>query len=382
MAHAHRHERLFHTPVACTCGKALDLRSVTSHARTECPDRRIVCRFCGNAMRAGDAASDAVDRIRGYTAHEARCGGKTIKCHLCHASVRQRDLEVHARLHTLDTKSNAAGKAPPMRSDLGQTRSRTSTVAVGGVLTDAQRAAAWARAGFGPAPHELQPTSISLQGIPAAVATPPVERFPPGFLDPVPPTVYHPPNLCATVGCKCAAGTDGLPTALRLCSGCHTLLGCDEPAITPVLLKQLVKVLFLQLMKGCDRVGCTNAHCATARHAPSADTPASAAALALTLAKSAASGGGVPLCLGEHQQKFADTVAQVSSMGFPEAWCVLALDRTGGAFVGDCVRWLAFQCECPRTSWCLCQGGCVNAECGGVCYCLCVFLCDCMFVSR
>eukprot|EP00041_Stephanoeca_diplocostata_P043240 m.12319 g.12319 ORF g.12319 m.12319 type:complete len:805 (-) comp9701_c0_seq1:994-3408(-) len=346
-----KHERLFHTDVACSCGLQLSLRAIPTHARTACPDRRMVCRFCGNAMRAGAPASDAVDRIRGYTAHEAVCGGKTVLCHQCHVSVRQRDLDVHARLHALDPVGTATSATAP-RVDIP--RAPVSTIARGGV-SDAQREAAWARAGFGPAASSHVRGAVHPpRTAHAPAATPRVEHFPPGFLDPVPKTVHHPPDLCAAVGCMCAAGRH----ALGLCAACAAQLGSNGDAVLgPALLKQLVKVLYQQLTQGCGRHGCPNPHCATARTAPPTGeggraeaapptTTAAAAAAALQLAKSAANGNGVPLCLGEHQRKYADTVAHISSMGFPAAWCVLALDQTGDDVQGA-VMWLLSNAPQP-----------------------------------
>lgn len=84
-AHLPKHHSIFHSELNCEegCGAKLELREMHRHVKNECPWRFIVCRFCGDRVRAGGVAGDHYDRVRGHTAHEADCGSRTRVCNHC-----------------------------------------------------------------------------------------------------------------------------------------------------------------------------------------------------------------------------------------------------------------------------------------------------------
>lgn len=247
-----KHEHLFHTDMECACGETFDLRGLARHyIANVCPERIITCRFCGNEMRAGNAAADAVDRIRGYTEHEAVCGQKTILCHICNAYVRQRDLPVHAQLHSLDRQQGVGAYANARdgsEKHTGQrtpntgntTTSTTSTKTSSSTLTDAERQALWARAGFGHGGGGVgngqsntyssisQHASLPVAATTTATTANDNNAYPPGFFDPVEPVVRTPPVLCACTGCKYPKGLGAHANALGTCKQCWTQLGISS----------------------------------------------------------------------------------------------------------------------------------------------------------
>lgn len=303
-----KHLKLFHVDIACPCGQfAAPLLALQRHFRDECPARRITCRFCFNEMAAGVGAEDAADRFRGYTEHESRCGSKTTQCHKCHAHIRRRDLESHAKLHMLD--------------DASKKTALTSGVAAGRRPTEAERAAAWARAGFGPDTAAPAATPHSM----------PMEEDSSGGLDPVNPIA--PSSLCQNVGCARSTHT---PNTLGLCPPCWAALPPPADQTPKSVVKSLVKSYFAQLTKGCGFSQCTNSHCATAN--PSSGMSGSpAAALAVKLAQSALA-GQVNLCLSESAVSFSSSVSALEAMGFPPEWASCALERTGSE--QDAAVWL------------------------------------------
>ena len=78
---------------------ALELRDMSNHKASDCVERDVLCRFCGNYIKAGAPCRDHGDRLRGFTQHESDCGGKTAACSVCSAKVRAKDMEFHIKLH-------------------------------------------------------------------------------------------------------------------------------------------------------------------------------------------------------------------------------------------------------------------------------------------
>lgn len=65
------HQSVFHTPIACRCGKAtLELKPLHSHQLQDCPERIIECRFCHCYEVAGPVPADYRDRLAGLSQHE------------------------------------------------------------------------------------------------------------------------------------------------------------------------------------------------------------------------------------------------------------------------------------------------------------------------
>ena len=229
-----KHTALFHTDMTCSCGAAgLPLLAMQQHCREVCPQRRIVCRFCFNEMEAGAAASDPADRYRGYTEHESRCGSKTSQCDECGVHVRRRDLEMHAKLHSLGTSTNDGRGGHGARASASSASasgvSHPKQTSLARVPTDAERAAAWARAGFGGDSFDGG-GSAQASPWPQTTMTPstviaPAAVYPPGFLDPVVPASSKrvtPPTLCCNEGCLCPAAEPA--NLLGLCSACWSAL--------------------------------------------------------------------------------------------------------------------------------------------------------------
>jgi len=63
-------------PHAGCAAAVAPLAALRAHAAATCPHRKIVCRFCGDAVPHGGAAADAVDTFNGLGAHEAECGSR------------------------------------------------------------------------------------------------------------------------------------------------------------------------------------------------------------------------------------------------------------------------------------------------------------------
>ncbi|CAA6661347.1 unnamed protein product [Spirodela intermedia] len=90
-----KHLEIFHRPVNCPCGAVLEKEEMARHQAAACPLRLITCRFCGDAVRAGTAAADARDRLRGLCEHESVCGSRTTPCDACGRSVMLKDMDIH-----------------------------------------------------------------------------------------------------------------------------------------------------------------------------------------------------------------------------------------------------------------------------------------------
>eukprot|EP00038_Savillea_parva_P014851 m.12259 g.12259 ORF g.12259 m.12259 type:complete len:759 (-) comp2925_c0_seq1:98-2374(-) len=325
-----KHMALFHTDIPCGCGAvSLPLLQLQAHAREECPARRITCRFCFNDMAAGAPADDPADRYRGYTEHESRCGSKTSQCHKCSVHVRRRDLEAHAKLHMMDPQESAKG---------------ATTAASYRPPTDAERAAAWSRAGFGPPPgsSDNQGNAHAMATDPPAAAATPT-AYPPGFLDPVQPTAAPTPGpLCQNHACVRAAAVPR--NSLGACKACWSRLPPPADATPQALVKSLVKAYFQQVSKGCGDDGCANPQCAIG--SPTGPVVGNAgAALSVKLAQAALS-GRLELCLGPEGRAFAASVTALGAMGFPEDWASLAMDRTGSE--QDAAIWLLSNYSPPE----------------------------------
>eukprot|EP00999_Lentomonas_sp_LEN2_P000339 NODE_133_length_2162_cov_92.352826_g110_i0.p1 GENE.NODE_133_length_2162_cov_92.352826_g110_i0~~NODE_133_length_2162_cov_92.352826_g110_i0.p1 ORF type:complete len:655 (-),score=75.89 NODE_133_length_2162_cov_92.352826_g110_i0:155-2119(-) len=100
-AQAEKHEVMVHSPMQCTCGSELPLNALQIHRKTDCPDRVIICRFCGDQVSAGSSAdvTDLNSKLSGLSPHESYCGSRTILCQLCRQSVKLKDMEIHEKNH-------------------------------------------------------------------------------------------------------------------------------------------------------------------------------------------------------------------------------------------------------------------------------------------
>eukprot|EP01137_Pigoraptor_chileana_P000553 Opistho-2@36928 len=338
---AAKHAALRHVPVPCECGAILrDASHVPHHVTSECPRRMTTCRFCGNQVRAGPPASDAGDRVRGFTEHESRCGGRREDCRDCGRPVRLRDLEKHAQVHAFDRRSQSQpqqqhgpGHASPQRPAHRQP-----------LVDDAARNAAWERAfpaagsvGLGESARDWAGAPMDVDGptaratpspAPAMIASPPPET---------PPTA-RPALLCANESCGYAreakAATEPSGAALgALCGRCASVVtggGVGGGGSASDLLGRLIRLYYAQLTAGCGVSGCANPRCVAGGSTPL--LPADAALRAVEMAREATLSPPVmyacPPPSPEGRMR-AEAVRSLGEMGFPRAWCVRALDVTG-----------------------------------------------------
>ena len=94
---------------------------MAQHKLNDCIDRDVLCRFCGNYIKAGAPCRDHGDRLRGFTQHESDCGGKTAACSMCSAKVRVKDMEFHVKLHQTRAQPIPDGKYAPCISEYAVT---------------------------------------------------------------------------------------------------------------------------------------------------------------------------------------------------------------------------------------------------------------------
>ncbi|KAI4308353.1 hypothetical protein L6164_031436 [Bauhinia variegata] len=90
-----KHMKVFHEPLHCPCGIVLEKEQMVEHQASVCPLRLISCRFCGDMVQAGSAATDYRDKIRGLSEHESVCGSRTAPCDSCGRSVMLKDMDIH-----------------------------------------------------------------------------------------------------------------------------------------------------------------------------------------------------------------------------------------------------------------------------------------------
>eukprot|EP00743_Colponemidia_sp_Colp-15_P007809 GILK01008455.1.p1 GENE.GILK01008455.1~~GILK01008455.1.p1 ORF type:complete len:819 (-),score=103.13 GILK01008455.1:112-2520(-) len=104
-----KHVSVFHTLLKCECGVELEMESLRVHKATDCPNRLVICRFCGEYVAVGDPSSAPVrDRYRGLTAHESYCGARTAPCEVCGRSIMLKDMTVHHKAVHPSVLSSAA----------------------------------------------------------------------------------------------------------------------------------------------------------------------------------------------------------------------------------------------------------------------------------
>ncbi|XVE78428.1 hypothetical protein DITRI_Ditri13aG0144200 [Diplodiscus trichospermus] len=90
-----KHMKVFHEPLRCPCGVALENEDMVQHQASDCPPRLISCQFCGDMVQAGSSAMDVRDRLRGLSEHESICGSRTAPWDSCGRSVMLKDTEIH-----------------------------------------------------------------------------------------------------------------------------------------------------------------------------------------------------------------------------------------------------------------------------------------------
>eukprot|EP01138_Halocafeteria_seosinensis_P016370 gb/GECG01016701.1/.p1 GENE.gb/GECG01016701.1/~~gb/GECG01016701.1/.p1 ORF type:complete len:944 (+),score=122.40 gb/GECG01016701.1/:1-2832(+) len=113
----------------CECGKEYQLHQLIRHKKSDCPERLIVCKFCGNTVRAGAPPTDWNDRLKGLTEHESYCGSRTVSCDICGRSVQMKKLEVHVQeVHRNNSGAAMSTTAVPSQSSSGHRTGSSSTL--------------------------------------------------------------------------------------------------------------------------------------------------------------------------------------------------------------------------------------------------------------
>ncbi|XP_024518034.1 uncharacterized protein LOC112341687 [Selaginella moellendorffii] len=90
-----KHLEVFHVAHSCDCGVVLEMQAMVKHKATDCPLRKITCRFCGDVVQAGGDAKDLRDRLNGLSQHESSCGSRTDECDVCHRAVMLKAMDLH-----------------------------------------------------------------------------------------------------------------------------------------------------------------------------------------------------------------------------------------------------------------------------------------------
>lgn len=104
-----------HTLRTCPCQEEPigSLEPFVAHHRSSCPVALILCRYCRLLQPRGPMSLGVRERQMCLTEHEAYCGGRTIRCVKCGASVRIRDVRVHAAIHAHDRRGKLTRASPP-----------------------------------------------------------------------------------------------------------------------------------------------------------------------------------------------------------------------------------------------------------------------------
>jgi hypothetical protein len=101
-----KHHTSIHIPKCCDCGSFYFLNDIATHRKSDCPERKIICGFCHLLVRAGPKSKLAKDLYlgTGISEHESVCGSRTITCIHCQKQVQLKEVQIHAKLHSLEDK--------------------------------------------------------------------------------------------------------------------------------------------------------------------------------------------------------------------------------------------------------------------------------------
>lgn len=135
-----KHKALWHTDLVCEegCGAILPLRLMHMHANDECARRMITCRFCNDRVRSGGRPTDAYDRSKNLTVHEAACGSRTRTCTYCkpRRGVLYKQYDDHMKIahpdvlvttDTMSTNSSSSSSNVPNDSSNSNTNMETTS---------------------------------------------------------------------------------------------------------------------------------------------------------------------------------------------------------------------------------------------------------------
>ena len=289
-----KHVRLYHTPQPCPngCG-ALHMKQaqLSRHMRSECPQRWILCRFCGGTVRAEGPPRDYGDRLKGFTQHESYCGARTAPCAACRKGVQLKYQEAHwAAAHP------GQAPLPPAFDDSvapsGDDAASSSSSSAMRVDDDVSDSSSSGGGGYWPCPacSYHNPFLTSAAGVPVCgmcgYSSSSGSNSAGGSARGSPTNNYYAasgalkPLPCRNQACSGSASKQGDAASLQLCSRCFRVFGLDlgHPEHTDddddnsnssgdsgdeVLLSRYRH----QLDRGCGRVGCGNVHCASGARA-------------------------------------------------------------------------------------------------------------------
>ena len=111
-----KHVTVSHAPVTCSCGSSLPIGApMRRHRRLSCPDRMLVCRFCGDLQKAGHVVN-GIDQLG---EHESYCGARTADCAECGRPVKLTLMAAHSRLHDLERRSRPPPPPPCANQNCG-----------------------------------------------------------------------------------------------------------------------------------------------------------------------------------------------------------------------------------------------------------------------
>lgn len=299
---AAKHTSMVHTEQSCECGASMLLSAMRAHWRAECPRRRVLCRFCGDEVEAGEPPSDAVDRHEGLTGHEAYCGSKTLPCGVCRRPTLLKRMDTHRAAYHVGVSAeeeealrwqnehdadmtdddahrggSAGGVASPWVCSSCTLQNGAAAAVCSACGMGRPRAGAAAAAGAPSAgPREWRCGQCTLwngatddactacgEGAPWVTAVADAEAASVAAAADAAPPAPRAGRSCANGPCERLASTDGEAAELSLCSRCYAALVRpydDERA----LMKAALARYLAQLTAGCGAPprACRNPHCA------------------------------------------------------------------------------------------------------------------------
>ena len=143
-SYINKHKALWHTDLVCEegCGVKLPLRLMHTHANEECPRRMITCRFCNDRVRSGGRPTDAYDRAKNLTVHEAACGSRTRTCTYCkprrgvlYKMYDEHMLAAHPEIITTKTTNNHTNTSSSSSTDTSNVNMNTDNTATTPTVT-------------------------------------------------------------------------------------------------------------------------------------------------------------------------------------------------------------------------------------------------------
>ena len=302
--HLRQHRKqhfLYNKPRKCDCNKEFKLKDLIEHKKSECPERLIVCKFCGDRVRAGPLPTDWHDRLGGLTGHESYCGSRTVPCDMCGRSIKMKSLEYHVdEVHRNPSESQQPSAAQSASSAAGQGGHEEVYVREGLVLwncprcgvdnvdidTNCQRCNIIRPSLQTPASHTPAGTTVSYQPVHDNDSDYDMDISSPEGS----PQARSP--LCANKACNLYKEQNGKAYRFSLCNRCYRVIiqnsiGDDEQLSQEKFKEKLRRHLWQtykqQLTSGCNNLQCRNKCCRRGRDNAMNDDEAAVAATGLAI---------------------------------------------------------------------------------------------------